>query len=329
MNRRAIAMLSGGLDSVLAARIIKDQGVELLGLHFAAPVCSARGSSREAAEKAAAWLGIPLEIIPIKDEFMEIIRNPKYGYGSHFNPCIDCRILSLKKAKMRMDEAGASFIVTGEVLGERPMSQRRGALAIIDRETGLRDYILRPLSAKHLDPTLAEREGMVDRDKLLDIQGRSRKRQMELAKKFGIKEYMQPAGGCLLTDPAFARRLKDLAEHGGVSLDNIYLLKIGRHFRLNDRCKAIIGRDEEDNRRLEELIKEDDIVLKMRDVPGPLCVVRGEASNSDIERAASIMARYSKQRDKGRVSVCYGPGRQTGHCINVPPFRGRLDPLGA
>jgi tRNA U34 2-thiouridine synthase MnmA/TrmU len=330
MNKKAIAMLSGGLDSILAAKVVKDLGIELLGLHFVAPVYSASGSSRTAAQKNAAWLGIPLKVIPIKDEFLEIIKNPKYGYGSQFNPCIDCRILSLRKAKEYMDDAGASFIVTGEVLGERPMSQRRGALTIIDQQTGLGDYVLRPLCARHMAPTLPEREGIVDRERLLGIQGRSRKPQFALAEKYGITEYSQPAGGCLLTDPAFARRLEDLSAHDDVSLDNIYLLKLGRHFRLGKHSKAIIGRNEQDNQRLEALAKEGDIMLEMRDSMGPLCIIKGDISKDDIEQAASIMAKYSKERDKEKVAVSYGPaGAGMGQRVVVSPAKKKLKPVGA
>jgi tRNA U34 2-thiouridine synthase MnmA/TrmU len=243
---KAIVLLSGGLDSTLAARIVLSQGISLEALNFLTPFCTCtkRGESCLASQKAVKTLGIPLKVFNVSEEYLNVLKNPKYGYGSNMNPCIDCRIFMFKKAKDFMLESGASFIVTGEVLGQRPMSQRRNTMLLIEKEAGLDDLILRPLSAKFLPPTIPEREGWINRDKLLAIHGRSRKPQIKLAEDLGIRDYPCPAGGCLLTDPIFAKRVKDLMVHQiDFSLNDIHLLKIGRHYRLSPKLKLIIGRN--------------------------------------------------------------------------------------
>jgi tRNA U34 2-thiouridine synthase MnmA/TrmU len=305
---KAIALLSGGLDSTLAARLVLDQGIELEALNFMTVFCTCtnREATCLASQKAVETLGIPLKVLNVSEEYLQVIRNPKHGYGSHMNPCIDCRIFMLKKAKAYMEKSGASFIVTGEVLGQRPMSQRRDAMRLIEKEAGLTGLILRPLSAQFLPITLPEREGWIDREKLLNIQGRSRKPQMRLAEQYNIRDYPCPAGGCLLTDPGFSRRIKDLMDHQyDFSLNDVHLLKFGRHFRLSPKLKLVVGRDEEENKKIETFSRGGDVLLKTVHYPGPLSLLRGEGDGTELERAASITARYSKAKGMERVKVHY------------------------
>ena len=305
---KAIALLSGGLDSTLAARLVLDQGIELEALNFMTVFCTCtnKGATCLASQKAVETLGIPLRVFNVSEEYLNVVRNPKHGYGSNMNPCIDCRIFMLKKAKVYMEESGASFIVTGEVLGQRPMSQRRDAMRLIEKEAGLEGLILRPLSAQFLPITLPEREGWIDREKLLNIQGRSRKPQMKLAEQFNIHDYPCPAGGCLLTDPGFARRIRDLMEHQyDFSLNDVHLLKFGRHFRLSPTVKLVVGRNEEENQKIETFSQAGDVLLKTVLYPGPVSLLRGEADETERERAASITARYSKAKGMEKVEVHY------------------------
>lgn len=305
---KAIALLSGGLDSTLAARLVLDQGIELEALNFMTVFCTCtnRGATCLASQKAVETLGIPLRVFNVSEEYLNVVRNPKHGYGSNMNPCIDCRIFMLKKAKVYMEESGGSFIITGEVLGQRPMSQRRDAMRLIEKEAGLEGLILRPLSAQFLPITLPEREGWIDREKLLNIQGRSRKPQMKLAEQFNIRDYPCPAGGCLLTDPGFARRIRDLMEHQyDFSLNDVHLLKFGRHFRLSPKVKLVVGRNEEENQKIETFSQAGDVLLKTVRYPGPVSLLRGEADETERERAASITARYSKAKGMEKVEVHY------------------------
>ena len=253
MNKKAIVLLSGGLDSILATRLMTELGIEVVCVNYYIEfaVC---GGGPTAAIKSAEMLGVPLKVFDITPEYLEMFKNPKHGYGANINPCIDCKIFMLKKAKAYMEEVGASFLVTGEVLGERPMSQRRDALNIIEKQAGVRGILLRPLTAKNLPPTLPEEEGTVDRDKLLDIRGRGRTPQLELAAKYGIKEFPNPSGGCLLTDPGFTKRVRDIIAHNDLNLVSLRLLKVGRHFRLSDTTKLVIGRDQEENDELQGLV---------------------------------------------------------------------------
>jgi len=251
-------------------------------------------------------LGIPLKVWNVSEEYLHVVKRPKHGYGRNMNPCIDCRIFMLKKTKAYMEESGASFIVTGEVLGQRPMSQRRDAMRLIEREAGLEGFILRPLSAQVLPATVPEKEGWIDREKLLKIQGRSRKPQMELADHFGIHDYPCPAGGCLLTDPGFAKRMKDLMDHDlDFSTNDVHLLKIGRHFRFSCGVKLVVGRNEEENQKIQTFSKERDILLKVSGFPGPLSLLRGKLDEGDIEKAAAITLHYSKAKDLGKAGVTY------------------------
>jgi tRNA U34 2-thiouridine synthase MnmA/TrmU len=259
-----------------------------------------------ASQKAVDSLGIPLKVFNVSEEYLNVVKHPKHGYGSNMNPCIDCRIFMLKKTKVYMEMASASFIVTGEVLGQRPMSQRRDAMRLIEKEAGLEGFILRPLSAKFLPVTIPEKEAWVDRERLLSIQGRSRKPQIRLADHLGIRDYPCPAGGCLLTDPGFATRMKDLNHYNpNFSLNDVHLLKIGRHFRFSPKLKLVVGRNEEENKKIQTFSHEGDILLKVVHYPGPLSLLRGEISEREMERAASMTVHYSKAKHLEKAEVIY------------------------
>ena len=312
---KAIALLSGGLDSTLAAKIILDLGIELEALNFLTVfcTCTTRGETCLASQKAVSALGIPLKVLNVSEEYLHVVKNPKHGYGSNMNPCVDCRIFMMKRAKAYMEEVGASFIVTGEVLGERPMSQRRDSMRLIEKEAGLDGLIVRPLSAKLLPASIPEREGWVDREKLLKIQGRSRKPQIQLADHYGIRDYPCPAGGCLLTDPGFAKRMKDLFLYfPDFSLNDVHLLKVGRHFRLSPKLKLVVGRNEEENQKIQTFSEEGDILLRLFRFPGPLSLLRGEAGEEEIKKAAAITARYSKAKDLKEVEVVCKKAKEDG-----------------
>lgn len=307
LRKKAIALLSGGLDSTLAVKIALEQGLEVEAVNFKTIFWTHEQVEDYGvfARRMAKRFGIELRIFEITKKFVEMLKSPKYGYGTNMNPCIDCRILMLKEAAEYMEEVGGSFLVTGEVLGERPMSQRQDALNLIEKESGLKGKILRPLSAKLLKPTIAEKEGLIDREKLFDIQGRSRRPQMDLAEAYGIDGYPTPAGGCLLTDPGFSVRLRDLFQHNDFSINDIELLKYGRHFRLSEECKAIIGRDERENEKLLDLATSGDLVLKVANFSGPIALVRGRVTDEQIYGAAAMTARYSKARSEKIVEVGY------------------------
>lgn len=298
---RAIALISGGLDSILAAGLIKDCGIEVIGLNFKIPFCRPQKKTNPKIHQ----LGIELKSIDISEEFLEIIKNPRYGFGSNMNPCIDCKILMLKKAKELMPKFGAKFIITGEVLGQRPMSQNRQALELIEKRAGLQGLLLRPLSAKLLSKTFPEKEGWINRDKLLDFNGRSRQPQIALAGKLRIKDYQQPAGGCLLTDPQFAKRVKDLLNHKELNLENIELLKIGRHFRLSQKTKLVVGRDERENADLLTKVKEGDYLFMPRDIAGPSALGKGGFSEDLINLSCRITCRYCDLNGKINADITY------------------------
>ncbi|MFA5500870.1 MAG: tRNA 4-thiouridine(8) synthase ThiI [Candidatus Omnitrophota bacterium] len=305
MNKKAIVLLSGGLDSILAARLMLEQGIDVIAVNFSAKLCmcGCKKTGESPAQAAAKMLDIPLETIDITGDFIEIIKNPRYGHGSNMNPCIDCKIYMLKHAKGLMGKLGASFLVTGEVLGERPMSQRKDALNLIEKRADVKGILLRPLTAKNLDTTIPESEGVVDREKLLDIRGRSRKPQMALAEKFGIDSYPNPAGGCLLTDEGFSKRVKDAIAHGEFDTENLAILSIGRHFRLSERTRLVVGRDQSENATLLLLAKNDDIILKLKDHQGPISILRGEVTDDMIMVAAGAAAYHTKLRSEEMVNV--------------------------
>lgn len=285
----AIGLLSGGLDSILAVKVVQQQAVEVTGLSFVSPFFNA-----SQARKAAEELKIPLIVQDITDDHFQIVKNPPHGYGKTMNPCIDCHALMLRIAGRLMQEYNFDFIFTGEVLGERPMSQNRNALDTVARISGYKEFVLRPLSAKLLEDTRPEKEGLVKKAELLDIQGRSRKRQILLAKEFGVTEYPNPAGGCLLTDKGFSKRLKELlANTPNPTLSEIRLLSIGRHFRLSNDSKLIVGRNKEENERLLDNFSAEGLVLTTEGIPGPWCILTGYSNKEIIKKAAQICAAYS------------------------------------
>jgi tRNA-specific 2-thiouridylase len=286
---KSIALFSGGLDSILAAKTILEQGVEVECVTFETPFFGA-----QKATTAAKIIGLPLTVINITDAYLPMLNAPRYGYGKNMNPCIDCHTLMLKTAGARMEATGADFVFTGEVLGQRPMSQTKQSLHLVAKNSGYGDVILRPLSAQLLPETKPEREGKIDRSRLLAIQGRGRKTQMEIARNYGITGYEPPAGGCLLTDPNYSRRLRDLFDHQpDYRVRDVELLKFGRHFRIQKRCKVIVGRNQADNEAIQHLIAENDAVIHMADVPGPTTLVPGGSDQQDLAIAAALCVHYS------------------------------------
>jgi tRNA U34 2-thiouridine synthase MnmA/TrmU len=301
---KAVCAFSGGLDSILACRLILDQRIDVLGINFVSPFCTVtKKGCRYEAQKAAGQLGIKLKIVPLGEGYIQMLKQPRHGYGSGMNPCIDCRIFTFRLARDYMEEVGADFLITGEVLGERPMSQHLAALKLIERESGLTGRILRPLSARLLEPTIPEMQGLVDRARLLSIQGRSRKPQIALARQFGIKDYPGPAGGCLLTDKNFARRLKEAFAHNEETMRELKMLRVGRHFRLQSGRKVIVGRDERENKILANLGTKEDCWLEPVDIPGPLTLLIKSRAEADIEIAARLCARYSDGKNLAGVKV--------------------------
>ncbi|MBS7610473.1 hypothetical protein KEJ19_07990 [Candidatus Bathyarchaeota archaeon] len=300
---KALALLSGGLDSLLATKIMLDQGLDVEAVHFITPFCRC---SRNSVIRFAKEFGIKIHGIFLKEEFLDVIANPRYGYGSQINPCLDCRILMFRKAKEFAEKIGADFLVTGEVLEERPFSQRLRAMLLIEREAGLEGKILRPLSAKLLPPTEAEKRGWVKREGLLAIRGRRRNQQIELASKFGIKDYPNPSGGCLLTDPAFARRIRDHLKHEGkLTFKDAILLMIGRHFRING-VKIIVGRNKNENERLLIMAEQHQIPhLMVKDYKGPITLILDEGDPDIIKEAAAITVRYSDAPKNIPIIVLY------------------------
>lgn len=296
MNRKGLVLLSGGLDSILAAKILLEQGVELEAVNFKTSFnSSSRKCQKSISQKASDQLGISLGTVDITtEEYLDVIKNPEHGYGSSMNPCVDCRIFMFKKAKEYMEKIGASFIVTGEVLGERPMSQRSDMIRHIEKESGLKGLIVRPLSAKLLESSAAEAEGVVDRSRLFDIRGKSRKQQIELAKRLGIADYPNPSGGCLLTEKGFAKKVRDLLDHDALSMENIELLKLGRHFRLTPQAKFVIGRDSKENECLLEMGQKGDIFFDAKGIPGPIGLLRGIGITQDMTKSCcEIVLKYS------------------------------------
>lgn len=312
MKLKALGLLSGGLDSTLVIGMMLKQGIEIEAVNFFTPFCTCTRTKgcRYEAKRVSEEFGIPLKVFNVSKEYIEVVKAPKYGYGKGMNPCIDCRIFMFKRAKEYMAEAGASFIVTGEVLGQRPMSQHRRAMKIIEQESGLEGLVVRPLSARLFEPTLPEEKGWVNREELLSISGRSRKPQMALAENLQITEYPCAAGGCLLTEPVFAGRMRDLFKFTPEpTLNDIQLLKIGRHFRLSERLKVIVGRNEEENKKLLGMAKEKDIRLGGGNHKGPVALIKGELAQDDLLKAAAICARYSDDKGENGIRVSnFSPG---------------------
>lgn len=299
---KALAMMSGGLDSVLAAKIIKDQGIDVIGICFRSYFFSEKNAVRMAKQ-----VDVPLIVVDFSKDHLEMVKNPKYGYGKNINPCIDCHAMMMKYSGNLLTKYNADFIITGEVLNQRPMSQNKGSLDIVKKESGFSDKILRPLCAKNIEPTEMELNGLVDREKLLDISGRQRIIQMELAEKFGIHDYPSPAGGCSLTEPNYAIRLKELLKfNNNPSENSLMLLSLGRHFRTELGAKIISTRDEKEENAIGKYLTEEDIVLRAKDFNGSLIVIQGKTQALDIEFAAKIAARYSKGKNEKCVAVEFG-----------------------
>jgi len=317
---RAVALISGGLDSLLAARVVMEQGVHVEGINFYTGFCveghthAIRKKDRARPKRnnalwSAEQLGIRLHIIDIIEEYKNVVLNPRHGYGANLNPCLDCKIFMVEKAREWIAANDFDFIVTGEVIGQRPMSQRRDTMPVIARDSGADDRLVRPLCAKNLPETLPEREGWLNRDRLYKFSGRSRKPQMALAEIFGFKDYAQPAGGCcFLTDRQYSVKLADLWESRGrrdYELDDIMLLKVGRHLRPRPGFKMIIGREEGENRFLEGYRKQF-VNMVTTSHSGPLVLLDGELAAGDLELAARLTARFSQGRDAERVTVQVG-----------------------
>jgi len=306
---KAIGLLSGGLDSTLAVKLMIDQGVDVTVLNFVTPFCTCtRKGCRHEASRAAELFNVPIKILSTGKDYIEMIKNPKHGYGSNMNPCIDCRIFMFRKAKQYMEEIGARFIFTGEVLGQRPMSQHRRAMNIIEKEAGLENLVVRPLSAKLLAPTIPELNHWIDREKFLEIQGRRRLPQIELAKKLDVNDYPCPGGGCRLTDPQFAKRLKEAIDQGEDTIRDIQLLKYGRHVRLPSGAKVIVGRNEEENKVLLQFLDSEDIALEVIGTGSPIAILKKQKDENDIRQAASLCIRYSDtdKKDSAMLKIKHG-----------------------
>ncbi|MFH1729090.1 MAG: hypothetical protein ABIA04_11815 [Pseudomonadota bacterium] len=300
MRYKAISLLSGGLDSIIATKVIMEQGIEVLALNLVSPFCTCTSSSSgclNIAKKAADDLGIEIKFVNKGLEYVKLVENPKMGYGKALNPCQDCRVFAFKVAKDVMDSEKAQFIITGEVLGQRPMSQRKDALFRIENASGLKGYIVRPLSAKLLPPTIPEKEGIIDRNKLLDIAGRSRRQQLDWADNFQIKDFACAGGGCKLTEKLFAKKLKDVFENDpAYDMSDIILLNIGRHFRIAKNTKVIIGKDEKENRRLVAYAKASEKYnyLEAVDYPAPSALITNGKNEEAMEIAKKLISEYAK-----------------------------------
>jgi tRNA-uridine 2-sulfurtransferase len=296
-------MFSGGLDSTIAAHLLKQQGLDVVALHFILPFYSGVGNAHASIRQRSQMLQIPLRIEEEGDDFLAMFKDPAFGFGKNINPCLDCRIHRLEKAKSIMHQEGASFIATGEVVGQRPMSQRRDCLDTVAKKTGLHGYLLRPLSARILRPTIPEEKGWVDRDKLLSIGGRGRKDQIAYAKAHGLS-YPSPGGGCILTYKETVKRFEDLDKCSpDFSLSDFKLLAYGRHYRLHPELRLVVARDDSENNVLENLVSAEDYLLTMHDVLGPLGVLRGRPAQEDFTTACRILARHSKARKEPSVRV--------------------------
>ncbi len=322
---KALGLLSGGLDSTLAVKLILEQGIEVEAINFVTPFCLCRKGGCGAAE-AAKTFQIPLKMVSAGADYLRVVRNPRFGYGKNLNPCVDCRIFMLKKAKKYAKQIDAKFIFTGEVLGQRPMSQHKGALDLIEREAGLQGKILRPLSAKLLPETEAEEKGFVAKESLRDISGRSRKPQIEMTKEFNITNYPCAAGGCLLTDKEFAAKLRDLFEHQKrVTVKEVNLLKVGRHFRFGEN-KIIVGRNQAENSVLQERKAKVDYCFEVPDCGSPITVLKGPKTVAAIEKAAGLTA-YHSDKKTGEVLAKYGSTKLNRQITVHVPTQAEVDAL--
>ena len=319
----ALSLLSGGLDSQLAVCVLKKQGVNVSGVVFDSPFFNIAP-----ARAAADHLGIHLHVINFSADIISLVKNPKHGHGSCMNPCIDCHALMLRRAGELMEEMGFDFLGTGEVLDERPMSQNRRSLAVVAKESGYGKLVVRPLSAQLLPETKPEQMGWVSRSRLLALRGRGRKPQMELAEEYGLKAFPSPAGGCLLTEPNFCRRLEDLKEHEGLNgVRSINMLRVGRHFRLRRDLKLVVGRNEGDNVVLEGNAELYDLVLKVEDIPGPTGLIPHTAGEEDLRLGAAICARYSDAPDGEPVAVRIRSAREVRRIEVVAADKDKVEQL--
>ncbi len=332
--RKAVALISGGLDSLLAVKVIQEQGIYVEGINFFTGFCveghthAIRSRDKDKPKRnnalwAAEQLGIKLHIIDVIEEYKDVLINPKHGYGTNMNPCTDCKIFMVNKAKQWMLENGFDFIITGEVLGQRPMSQTKSKLPIVAKQSGADDLLVRPLCAKNLEPTLPEREGWLDREKLLDLSGRSRKPQFEMAKKFGFDDFAQPAGGCcFLTDKFYSAKLVDLWQahgHKDYEFDDIMLLKVGRHIRPKPHFKLIIARDEGEGRFMQGYRKEF-ISVYPESHNGAMALVDGLPTDDDLKLIAGIVARYGQGKNADSVTLSITEKNGEAHDLTVKPF---------
>ena len=294
---RALGLLSGGLDSALAAKLLLEQGIDVVGLHLESPF-SCRSDIRELARD----LGIPLVTREKGEEYLKLLRHPRWGYGRNMNPCLDCRLFMFRLARPCLEEHGAAFLFTGEVVGQRPMSQTRDRMALLDRQSGLEGLILRPLSARLLDPTEPERRGLVDRSRLLAISGRARTEQLALAERYGLRNVQPPGGGCLLTDPRFSDRLRDLFEdlpEERTTLDDVALLRLGRVFRVSPALRIVLGRDREENLGLAKFESEGRWLVEPFDFAGPTALVCGPRDETSLGHAIGLIARHARVPSPG------------------------------
>lgn len=316
-KRKAVALISGGLDSMLAVKAIQVQGIHVEGINFYTGFCHSGHTSAirnpkggKALRNDALWvaeqLGVALHIIDIVEPYKNILLNPKYGYGKNVNPCLDCKIFMVQQAYQWMLENDFDFIITGEVIGQRPKSQRSATMPMIAQESGAEDRLLRPLCAKLLPPTLPEREGWVNRDALYDFKGRNRKPQLGLAASFAIDEFAQPAGGCcVLTDENYTRRLQDMWQHRNTrdyDMEDIILLKAGRHLRLEPHYKIIIARDESESNFLTGYRKQF-IHMQALEHRGPMILIEGQPSTEDLQTCARIAGRFCSGREEKEVKI--------------------------
>jgi tRNA-specific 2-thiouridylase len=296
---KALALFSGGLDSILAVKLIQEQGLDVVGICFESPFFSS-----DKAARSANHIGLFLKAVDITDSLLQVVLNPRHGYGKGLNPCIDCHELMFKTVGEMLKDEEADFIISGEVVGQRPMSQNLKSLSTISHGSGFRDLILRPLSAKRLPETLPETKGWVRRERLLGLSGRSRQPQIELAREFGIEDYPAPAGGCLLTETVFSRRLKDLlSSNPSFSRRDVELLKWGRNFRLGENAKIIVGRNQKENEVISSLRNEEDTMFRVESFPGPTVLATGNLSMEGMELAAAITVSYSDAPSDQSVSV--------------------------
>ena len=302
---KAIALFSGGLDSTLAMKLIIDQGIDVLAVNINTGFGSTRSRLLHM-QNMCKQVGAELKIIDIQSEFLQdVLFDPKHGYGKHFNPCIDCHSKMFAVAKRIMEVEGASFLISGEVMGQRPMSQNKDALQTVLNESNCDGLLLRPMSAKMLTPTIAEENGWVDRDKLEGITGRSRDRQLELAKEIGLENFESPGGGCLLTDENFTKKMNDFIKHGIFEVKDIPLMKFGRHLRLKDGAKLVVGRNQEENGFLQEIQNDKYYHIKTVGLPGPHAMLSKDASDEDKALATKIILTYCKTKKNQIYTVAY------------------------